>query len=496
MTRHHRLTKFTAGVSLACLMLTACNRNQPQQPVTGAPIAALQLATAAPPPMQYAPPAAALPPPPAPARIAYRPPPERYRYLTDAYDMADAFGDTPPDYTIDYDGERPWIWRADDGAYRLVEWVPDGARSYYYEPGAEAPFLIEDPDFAYAYDDGALVAVYTLAGALVADSLARQRAYDAARYYAHAQDLYRAAQRERREAAYAANWQQRAPMILAQRDRWARARETEPQWRDWSRTHQSEEAQRWAPERQHRLAYAAALARTAAPGTLRPNPTLPTPVRSSEPQRISDRPFILSPAIQPSKQPPQASSDRTYTGDHSRRDLPPTPPRPASVTGERTRHDRPEAVEQEARSTGAAAPLRTAPFRHAPPQAPHATPPQGDTKAEEASRAPAPPRITHADHARPGLAAAAAREHRPAAPLPPLDRSPPRASAHPQGDEGGHMRMAPRAPQPSAPPHVEAHVAAEVHPQSAHGESPHAAAAARAGARDGHGHDKKGDRRP
>jgi hypothetical protein len=495
MTRQRRMAKFTAGGSLVCLVLTACNRNQPQQPVTGAPIAALQLATTPPPPMQYAPPASALPPPPAPARIAYRPPRERYRYLTDAYDMADAFGDTPPDYAIDYDGERPWIWRADDGAYRLVEWVPDGARSYYYEPGAEAPFLIEDPDYAYAYDDGALVAVYTRAGALVADSLARQRAYDAARYYAHAQDLYRAAQRERREAAYAANWQQRAPIIFAQRERWVRARETQPEWRDWSRAHQSEEAQRWAPERQHRLAYASALARAAAPGALRPNPTLPTPIRSSEPQRISARPHVMSPAVRPGKQPQQPASHPLPIDDHSRRDQPPAHRGPASVPGERTGHDRPGALEREARSTRPAAPPQTSLFRHAPPQARHAAPAPGRQKAVDAIREAAPPRIMHADHARSDLAAAAAREHRQAV----LRRDwspPPAASAHPQGDGAGHVRAAPTVPRPSAPPHVEAHAATAAHPPSAHGEPPHIAAAAHAGAAEGHGHDKRGEHRP
>ena len=261
---HHPRTpgKWLSGTALLCLALAACNKT-PQadnQPVTGAPIAALQLATAPPPPPTYAPPAAALPP--APRPVAYRPAPQHWRYLTDAYDMSDAFGDTPPDYTIPYDGEDPYVWRADDGAYRVVEWLPDGARYYYYEPGADEPFLIQDPEYSYAYDDGALVAVYTLAGALVADRIAAERAGYAARYYARGHDLYRAAQQDRRRAAYADNWRERAPMIQAQRVRWQEGRQEQPGWRDWNRVHQTQQEARWAPERQRRAAYAAALATT------------------------------------------------------------------------------------------------------------------------------------------------------------------------------------------------------------------------------------------
>jgi len=250
-----RIAILLSGGALLCL--AACNRNAEQSaPATGAPIAALPLATAPPPPQTYAPPLAALPP--ASTQIAYRPRPERYRYLNDAYDMADAFGDTPPDYTVDYEGERPWIWRANDGAYRVVEWLPQGQRYYYYEPGADTPFLIEDPDYVYAYEDGGLVAVYRPGGALVDDRLARDRAYDAARYYDRARALYRAAEYERRQAAYAANWRERAPAIRAQRERWARAQAEERQWRDWTLAHQTQES-RWETERQHRMAYAAAL---------------------------------------------------------------------------------------------------------------------------------------------------------------------------------------------------------------------------------------------
>ena len=260
MEHHSRIAgQWLSGTALLCLALAACNKApQADQPVTGAPIAALQLATAPPPPPTYAPPAGALPP--APRPVAYRPSPQHWRYLTDAYDMSDAFGDTPPDYTVPYDGEDPYVWRADDGAYRVVEWLPDGARYYYYEPGADEPFLIQDPEYSYAYDNGALVAVYTLAGALVADRIAAERAGYAARYYARGHDLYRAAQQDRRRAAYADNWRERAPMVQAQRVRWQQGRQEQPGWQEWNRAHQPQQEARWAPERQRRATYSAALA--------------------------------------------------------------------------------------------------------------------------------------------------------------------------------------------------------------------------------------------
>jgi len=309
MDRRHAIGgQWLGGSVMLCLALGACNKSpQPvQQPVTGAPVAALQLATAPPPPQTYAPPAAALPPP--PRRVAYRPHREHWRYLTDAYDMSDAFADTPPDYTVPYEGEYPYVWRADDGAYRVVEWLPEGARYYYYEPGADEPFLIQDPDYGYAYDNGVLAAVYTRAGAPLPDRIAAEREDYAARYYARARDLYRAAVNERRRAAYAADWQQRARRIEAQRALWQRGHQEQPGWRDWYQTHQPQQEARWAPERQHRMAYAAALGATGAAGAayalhhrgqrvvsppagVRAAPPLPAPIgRRPEPFPGGNRP--------------------------------------------------------------------------------------------------------------------------------------------------------------------------------------------------------------
>jgi len=320
--------QWLCGSALLCLVLGACNKNpqttQATQPATGAPIAALQLATAPPPPPTYAPPASALPP--APRRVAYRPSREHWRYLTDAYDMSDAFADTPPDYTVPYDGEDPYVWRADDGAYRVVEWMPQGARYYYYEPGVDEPFLIQDPEYSYAYDNGALVAVYTLAGALVADRIAAEREAYAARYYARGRDLYRAAVNDRRRAAYAANWQQRAPMIQAQRTRWQRGRDDQPEWSNWYQEHQPQQDARWAAERQRRATYAAALGAAGVAGAAyavhhrdqqaaqRAAETRPAP---PPPAGMDRRPALLPNANHPNSAERRAEAGRAQPGPMS-----------------------------------------------------------------------------------------------------------------------------------------------------------------------------------
>src|SRR5689334_22968105 len=190
-----RMSHFVAGVSLVGLLASACNK-QPsvtEAPMVAPPAAALPMATTPAAPVAPAPVGSALPAAPA---VAYAPRPsgQRYGYIDRAYSMGQAFADTPPDYAVDYEGTRPWIWRARNGAYRIVERLPQGERYYYYEPGQDYPFLVQDPEYSYAYDGPRLAAVYGPNGAEVADGLAAQRAEEASRYLYRARELYRAAQ--------------------------------------------------------------------------------------------------------------------------------------------------------------------------------------------------------------------------------------------------------------------------------------------------------------
>jgi hypothetical protein len=360
--------------------------------------------------------------------------------------MADAFGDTPPDYTIDYDDEYPWVWRADDGGYRVVEWVPSGARYYYYEPGADAPFLIEDPNYAYAYERGVLVGVYTLYGAPVADRLAAARTYDAARYYSRAGALYRAAIHDQRRSAYAAQWRERAPIIVAQRERWARARTEQPQWRDWERANRSQETQRWAPERQRRLAYARTLRERGGFEPTAPQRSVAQPirqpVRQPEPRSLPQSPALPIHDIRREEHRPAAFPPRVE-------------PRPIQPT-ERTRQIQPRESERKPPAA------RTDRGRVPATRAPHAMPrPATMPSATPAGRPP---------HAHP-------QQSRPA----PAARPAPKASERPhhfaQPERGEPRRPESRpavsrpvvhAPPPAAPPRTQPHI------QTPHAPAPHA----------------------
>jgi hypothetical protein len=266
---------WTLAVLIAALPLAACDKSggapdpaaqvvttpaAGAEPVSAPPIAALPLATAAPPPLVAAPDYAALPPPKRAVRLAPRPRGERYRPVERAYALGEAFGDTPPDYTVDYDGTRPWVWRTDEGAYRVVERLPQGDRSYYYDERSNDPYFVRDGDYGYAYDNGDLIGVYDGDGAPIDDARAARRADAAARYFDRARALRRAAESERRQAAYDREWQDRRADVADQQRRWRDAGQRDADWRTWREARAADERRAFDGERRQRLAYAAAIA--------------------------------------------------------------------------------------------------------------------------------------------------------------------------------------------------------------------------------------------
>ncbi|MDQ2861830.1 MAG: hypothetical protein M3T55_14155, partial [Pseudomonadota bacterium] len=199
--------------------------------------------------------------------VATPPPPaQQYQYVDQAASMSAAFANTPPDYTVDYQGTRPWIWRSGDGAYRIVEAAPAGERYFYFMPGAQTPFLVRDASYTYAYDQGRLVVVYDATGRPLAPTLAARQAALAGRYLARARALYVAASRDKHQAAYAANWQARRPSILAQQQQWRQQQQKNQAWRTWHDQHAPAEQASLDRERAKRQAYAAQLASAATPG--------------------------------------------------------------------------------------------------------------------------------------------------------------------------------------------------------------------------------------
>ena len=281
--------------SLTVLSLAACNKSpSATQAAAAPPPGALALDPNAPvAPPAYAPAAAALPPAP-PARVAYvRSPQGRYRYVAQAEEYNSGFADSPPDYAVDYDGARPWYWRAQNGAYRVVEATSDGDRYYYYEPGAAEPFLVRDPQYTYGYDNGQLAVVYDADGRPLPDDVAGRQAYMAGRYLARARSLYEAAQRDRHEAAYASYWQARQNDLIRQQNEWAREQQQNAGWQAWQ-AQNAANAPAWRQEADARRAYA----QTYAP---RNAPSYPVPAGAAPTQRA---PYPLAGGAPPPQGPP------------------------------------------------------------------------------------------------------------------------------------------------------------------------------------------------
>jgi hypothetical protein len=225
-----RLILLASGAALG-LTLAACNPAAPPPPAADAtPVAAPTPAENAP-----APAGSALPSAP-PARVAWAPPARRYHYLDEAYQESQAYADAPPDYAFDYDDNAPEAWGGGDGIVRVGERVPGGWRYYYYRPGSDQPYLVRDPDYAYGYDGGVLTVVYDSRGRALDEAVAQRQADLAGRYYARAQALRRAATANQRHEVGEQVWRDQRAEQDRQRQVWTQARQSDPDWRSYSRT--------------------------------------------------------------------------------------------------------------------------------------------------------------------------------------------------------------------------------------------------------------------
>ena len=257
-------TKLGGGASplvLACaataLLAAGCNRTgqtaATTAPATAPPLDALPLTSNTTGPAEPAPPRPRRPA--APVRIGrLAHPQEGYAYLDRAYSASSGYADAPPDYAVDYNGERPWIWRGGDNSERVVERTPEGLRYYYYEPGASQPYLVQDPDYGYGYSDGQLVAVYGPGGQLEPYEYQQRYADRAGRYLAWGAGLYAASVHQQRFAVEQDGWRRQQAYIAGQRNAWAQQQNRYPAWNDYHQAHAQEEQAHWAPERDRRQA--------------------------------------------------------------------------------------------------------------------------------------------------------------------------------------------------------------------------------------------------
>jgi hypothetical protein len=199
-------------------------------------------------PVRYAPPVSRLP---STQTLGYADAPQdaRYAWIDRADWISDTIGDAPPDYYFDYDGVEPWAWQTSGDYLTYAEPIDDGYRYYYYEPGADYPYLVRDPQYSYGYRDGRIATIYDRQGRYLAAGEARRQAESASRYYARARALRVAARGNDRRGVAAAQWAARRPVIAAARTDWREARQRVPDWQAYRQRHAADESQRLQPER-------------------------------------------------------------------------------------------------------------------------------------------------------------------------------------------------------------------------------------------------------
>lgn len=130
----------------------------------------------------------------------YAPPPhwaniagfEDYEWIDRADALSQAIGEAPPDYSFYAAGGTPWAWTFDDGSLLLVENRPDGLHSYYFEGGADSPFLVRDPEMSFGFLEGGVAVVYGPDGAVLTRGEAQGWLYAAVAGYQRGKMLRRA----------------------------------------------------------------------------------------------------------------------------------------------------------------------------------------------------------------------------------------------------------------------------------------------------------------
>ena len=299
-------SRITVAVSVIGFLLAACGKGQSAS--TAPPLDALPLTTALA-PSAPAPSTARLPSAP-PARLArLAQPQDSYAYLDRAYAAANAYSDAPPDYTVNYDGERPWIWRASDNSERVVERTSEGLRYYYYEPGAGVPYLVQDGSYTYAYSDGMLVAIYGPGGEQEPYEYLQRRTDVAGRYLAWGATLYAASRSQQRFAAEQAHWDERRADIAATRAAWSAEQSRDDAWAAYHQAHAAEEQTHWAIEQERRNAEVVRYASTP-PLDQRPFAAALPHEGSDEPaQTFNNHRFPMPEPGQPGAPPPRFAQE-------------------------------------------------------------------------------------------------------------------------------------------------------------------------------------------
>ena len=250
--RCHPSLSVLVGLLISAGLAGCDQKKDAANPASSANALALPLTTGSAAPVVPAPPVASLPSAPRPRIARVENQTDNYAYIDRAYEMSGAIGQAPPDYGFDFDGVSPWAWQSAHGDVQLAEPIDGGYRYYYYQPGATEPYLVRDPQYAYGFADGQLVAVYDDEGHLLQPEQIDQRIDDAGRYLARAAALYEASRQSERRSVNAANWAEQRTALDAARSRWEAEQSQQQAWRAYHAQHQAEEQAYWLGERDQR----------------------------------------------------------------------------------------------------------------------------------------------------------------------------------------------------------------------------------------------------
>lgn len=90
-----------------------------------------------------------------------------YEWIDRADAIAQTVGDAPPDLSFAFAGGMPSAWTLEDGTLLLIEQQGDGLHAYYFEAGADEPFLVRDPTMSFGFIGSAVAVVYGADGGLL-----------------------------------------------------------------------------------------------------------------------------------------------------------------------------------------------------------------------------------------------------------------------------------------------------------------------------------------
>ncbi|MEI9928604.1 MAG: hypothetical protein WDN44_14015 [Sphingomonas sp.] len=156
---------------------------------------------------------------------------DTYAWIDRADALSEAIGEAPPDFAFAFDGGQPWTWTAADGSVLIVEQAGDGPHGYYFDAGADTPYLVRESDRSFAYSRGLIAVVYGPDGRVLSHAEGDRYLDDAVQGYARGRELKRAmARREQWSDVSAGTWIDFG-LFLGDWDRqWGIGRQRYPGW--------------------------------------------------------------------------------------------------------------------------------------------------------------------------------------------------------------------------------------------------------------------------